>query len=357
MTDLSRIKQIPIIDVAEHLGISVQGTKAMCFMGHDKASPSLSFLKSRNTWRCFGACGKHGDAIALVMEKEKIDFKSALAWFARHFEFEIKSTDDSLSASKLHSENPATVSARQRPENATAFATDTELYSWLVNHCPKISSTKGSHYIESHGISTETANRFKLRELVDPQSVFTRLVDKWGSQRVYRSGIVWGKDTNPERLIWGTPAILFPFLKNGSIIYIQARMFEGGRKYLNLRGIEKPMFNTDCLSTLPPESVVHICEGVPDTIALESCGLRAVGVLGATSFRPDWVNEFLKFQVEVIGQGDSAGEMFTKGISNFFRTHGKSVRCVHLPKGKDAADILSTRDKSKPSSFHFAEII
>ena len=70
MPDLSPLKRIPIIAVARRLGIAVHGTQAMCFMGHDQASPSLSFLKSRNTWRCFGACGKHGDAIALVMEKE-----------------------------------------------------------------------------------------------------------------------------------------------------------------------------------------------------------------------------------------------------------------------------------------------
>ena len=41
-SDLSPIKQIPIIEVAKRLGIQVRGTKAMCFSGHDKASPSLS---------------------------------------------------------------------------------------------------------------------------------------------------------------------------------------------------------------------------------------------------------------------------------------------------------------------------
>src|ERR1035438_4329307 len=88
-SDLSPIKQIPIVEVAKRLGIQVRGTKAMCFSGHDKASPSLSFLKSRNTWRCFGACGKHGDGITLVMEKAQVDFKSALEWFARNFAVDV----------------------------------------------------------------------------------------------------------------------------------------------------------------------------------------------------------------------------------------------------------------------------
>jgi hypothetical protein len=39
MHALSPLKRIPIIDVAKRLGIPVSGPKAMCFMGHDKASP------------------------------------------------------------------------------------------------------------------------------------------------------------------------------------------------------------------------------------------------------------------------------------------------------------------------------
>ena len=40
----------------------------------DEASPTLSFHKSRNIWRCFGACGKHGDGIALIMQRKGLDF-------------------------------------------------------------------------------------------------------------------------------------------------------------------------------------------------------------------------------------------------------------------------------------------
>jgi len=344
MHDLSPIKQIPIIDVAKRLGISLRGTKAMCFMGHDKASPSLSFLKSRNTWRCFGACGKHGDAITLVMEIEKIDFKSALDWFANIFGVDVRLAGCIQQGKLPVGSKTPTVHTQFIPQRGTEFEVDAELYEWLINHCPAVASPKGLDYLAGHGITLESANRFNLRELRDSKALFAKLIETWGGQRVYRSGIAWGKDEKPERLIWNSPALNFPFYKNGSVSYLQARMFAGNRKYLNPRGIAKPLFNADRLSSLPAGSLVHICEGVPDTLAMETHGLTAVGVLGATSFRPDWVDQFLNFNVAVLGHGDAAGEKFAADISNFFRTRGKPVRRILLPNGKDAADLLAFKN-------------
>jgi len=345
MHDASPLKRIPILEVAERLGIQVRGTKAMCFMGHDKASPSLSFLISRNTWRCFGACGKHGDALALVMETQKLDFKSALAWFAQNFGVDGQLAGGAGGRPVSSESQISTVAAQLPVQYDRAFTADTEIYAWLIDQCPIVSSSKGVDYLAGHGISPESASRFNVRELASPRSVFSRLVEKWGAQRVFRSGLAWGKRENPERLIWGTPAILFPFYQHGSVIYLQARMFGGERKYLNPRGIAKPLFNTDRLAGLPAGTLIHICEGIPDTLALETHGWAAVGVLGATSFRPDWVEQFMKFKVTVLGHGDAAGEKFVADLANFFRTRGATVCVKLLPKGKDAADIFAAGKK------------
>ena len=112
-----------------------------------------------------------------------------------------------------------------------AVLQDAELYAWLINHCQSVSSPKGIQYLAGHGISLAFANRFNLRELRDPKSLFGRLLAKWGVRRMHRSGIAWGDDTHPERLIWGSSGLLFPFYKNGTVSYLQARMFEGNRKY------------------------------------------------------------------------------------------------------------------------------
>jgi len=345
--DLSPLKQIPIIEVAKRLGIQVRGTKAMCFMGHDKASPSLSFLKSRNTWRCFGACGKHGDSVTLVMEKERLDFKSALEWFARNFAVDVTRHDHGQSWRSRPLRPKKAVAVQTATPEQQEFSADPELYEWLTSKCASVSSPTGVDYLDTHAISQESATRFNIRELRDPARAFSKLVEKWGAQRVYRSGITWGKKGYPELLVWSSHALLFPFYEQGAITYIQARMFEGEPKFLNPGGIAKPMFNVDRLQKLKPGQLVHLCEGVPDAIAVESHGLAAVGILGATSFRADWVDRFLQFKVVVLGDGDAAGAKFAKDISTFFIERGKAVECKPLPKGKDVADVLAQARRAK----------
>ena len=344
-SDLLPIKQIPIIEVATRLGIQVRGTKAMCFTGHDKASPSLSFLKSRNTWRCFGACGKHGDGITLVMEKEGLDFKGALEWFAQNFGIDVSFQYPSHSKRRRTHRNKKPVYPTQSTEQQE-FTSDPELYQWLIEKCGRVTSQTGLDYLHTHSISEEATIRFNIREMQDPVRAFQSLLEKWGAQRVYRSGLAWGAGGCPKRLIWGSYCLLFPCYEHGAVTCIQARMFEERQKFLNPRGIPKPLFNMDRLESLKPGQLVHLCEGVPDTIALESNGLVAVGILGATSFRPDWVDLLLKLTVVVLGDGDAAGAKFAKDISGYFIKRGKPVKCMSLPNGQDVSDVLAETGRS-----------
>jgi len=185
-SDFAPIKQIPIIEVAKRLGIQVRGTKAMCFVGHDKASPSLSFLKSRNTWRCFGACGKHGDNIALVMEKEGVDFKGALEWFGRNFAVNVAQPYQAPRRRMLRAKKPfvPTTSSSEELE----FFPAPGIYEWLIEKCGKISSPTGLNYLDTHGISGEATTLFNIRELRDPARAYQRLLEKWGAKRVCHVG-------------------------------------------------------------------------------------------------------------------------------------------------------------------------
>ncbi len=345
-TDLSQIKQIPIIDVAKRLGIEVRGTKAMCFMGHDKSSPSLSFSVSYNNWRCFGACGKRGDGLNLVMEKEGLDFNAALEWFAINFSVDVmrqfrgqRKQTRSLKSQKAE--------VAQQVQKQSEFFSDTELYTWFIDKCAVVSNPIGVNYLVSHGISDEAASCFNLRQMSNPAYAFSMLVQQWGEDRVYRCGIAWGSDGKPKSLIWGSYALLFPFYDQGKITYIQARMFEQGPKFLNLRGITKPLFNADRLNSLTAGPTVYLCEGVPDVVSLESKGLIALGVLGATSFRAEWVDQFLKFKVVILGDGDDGGAKFARDISKYFMDRGKPVECMRLPKGKDVSDVLAQNGSVK----------
>lgn len=344
--DTSAIKQIPILDVARRLDVDVRGRKAMCFSGHDNKTPSLSFNVTNNTWKCFGACGKYGDGITLVQEVLKLDFKEAAAWFQQQFRVGIGFPHGSYSRPKLnvHQELPPGRGESEQDRDKP-FHKDAELYRWLIEKCGQVSDRRGLNYLAEHGISGPIASKHRVRELHDPRAAIEQLVNQWGKERVYRSGLAWGTPSHIDRLIWSTYSLLFPFYEDDQVIYIQGRVIDNNIKFLGLKGIEKPIYNKSRLNTINFGDRIHLCEGVPDALALESNRLPAVAILGATSFRKEWVDYFLNYDIYVVPDGDEGGGSFWDKTSSAFMKRGKHIQRVNLPNGKDAADVLATLGK------------
>jgi DNA primase len=340
--DLSQIKQLAILEVAVRLGVEVKGRKAICFGGHD-TDPSLCFVPSKNIWKCFG-CDKKGDAITLVTEVLGCDFKEALKWIEREFGVSVHEDDSvhgpclGMTLKKWRGTSPQAVA---KPHSlGEAFHADPQVYGGLIEKCGEVADARGTVYLRDHGIPLHVANRHNVRELRSPSRAFAHLVGEWGASRVLRSGLAWG-DAAPEKLIWGSYSLLFPCLQNDEVIHIQGRLFAGRAKFIGLRGIAKPLYNADHLASLPLGSRVHLCEGIPDALALEAKGLHALAVLGASSFRPDWADRLLRYDVVVVPDGDSGGETFLRTVSKAFRARGKAVSAVRMPQGRDAANVLS----------------
>lgn len=79
---VERCRQIPIEPILLHLGApSVpQGRREWLRMlcpFHAEDDPSASVSHVHRRFRCHG-CGVHGDAVALLMEEEDIDFRAAV---------------------------------------------------------------------------------------------------------------------------------------------------------------------------------------------------------------------------------------------------------------------------------------
>lgn len=81
--DTSKLKQIPILEIARKLGLRIKGKRALCFAPHD-SNPSLNFDLRKNSWRCFG-CGLGGDGVSLVEKALGMDFLAACAWLSNSF--------------------------------------------------------------------------------------------------------------------------------------------------------------------------------------------------------------------------------------------------------------------------------
>lgn len=77
-TEIQKLRDLPIEEVAGRLGLRVNRHTALCPF-HDDHHASLSFHRGRNTYRCF-VCDAHGDTIALVRGVMRMDFPEACRW-------------------------------------------------------------------------------------------------------------------------------------------------------------------------------------------------------------------------------------------------------------------------------------
>ena len=83
-----KIRALPIISVAEHLGMELYGMgelnrRSLCPF-HDDHDPSLHLNATKNIFKCF-SCGKGGDVIGLVMQVENLKYLDACQWLINEF--------------------------------------------------------------------------------------------------------------------------------------------------------------------------------------------------------------------------------------------------------------------------------
>jgi DNA primase len=335
---LERLRGLPMAEVAQALGIKISHGKAMCFNGHDTETPSFTISKTKSYWKCYG-CQEYGDTISLVEKMLGLDFKAACSWLCENFRVEHGSVPatrlTALRSRSMQLKKPTTASA---PASVADTQADPELYAWLVGRCGPVIDSRGTRYLEDHGIPLDVARLFGVVEMQDPIRAYRVLEKAWGAERIQKAGL----SKHRRALLWSGYSLIFPFNDNNtSVSYVQVRCLESKQKFIGPVGVMKPIFNRGRLQLMRAQQVLHICEGIPDALALEGRGLAAIGILGATSFRTEWVDELLPFDLVGVPDGDSGGEQFRQSLVKAFHARSKSIRFVLPPKGMDACDVIS----------------
>lgn len=97
------LKNIPVEQVAEAVGLDVTRHNCLCF-NHDDHHPSLVFNTRSNTWKCY-ACGIYGDSISLVQQKMGLGFIDACMWLGTQFGVDI--SNDNPTITTIQPKRPA----------------------------------------------------------------------------------------------------------------------------------------------------------------------------------------------------------------------------------------------------------
>lgn len=343
------LRSVPIADVAITLGLQTRrsgsSTLTHCTSpSHEDRHPSMSLDTRRNRYKCF-ACGNAGTSVDLVMQVLSFDFPAAADWLGRAFQLaQLSSATPRSTPHPSHaSVRPSRPTARPpvpRPSpSPSPSISSTPILETLLSHLAPLSSP-GSTYLESRGISSQTAACVRVSFITDPAATDRFLRSAFPLEQLVVAGLHCAPDPSrhkPATFRFFRHRLLFPLLVADRPVFLQGRRLDGDArpKYLSTTGALPAPYNADLLRTLSPGSRVLIAEGPIDTLTLLDRGYPAVGIFGVENFKSAWVPLFRDLDVVLVLDADPAGRKGTARLASLFAAAGKRVRSVALPEGAD----------------------
>ena len=164
-------------------------------------------------------------------------------------------------------------------------------------------------YLESRGITKETALMFRL-------------------------GFVKNPETGHEPY---TGKLAIPYLTPSGVIDIRFRSLnaDSGPKYLSRPGASTHIFNVAALNT--DSDVLVICEGEIDTMIATQVGFAAVGLPGANNWKPFYSRVLADWEkIMLFCDGDNAGKEMAKTITREL----DNVFPIFMPENCDVNDVF-----------------
>lgn len=302
--------------------------KALCPF-HDEKNPSFMIQKGDTHYHCFG-CGAHGDAIAFLMDFQKLSFREAVEVLAEKFHVILERTE---------SEEEKGPSKRAMRE-ALDFAS--KIYHALLLHTTD--GHQALRYLLNRGLSLEFVRKFGIGYAPRDTHIFSPLIAAKGvSQEIAQAcGLLTPKgDFFRDR-------ILFPIrAATGHVIGFSGRKFREetyGGKYVNTP--ETPLFKKSRVlfglnysrQRIAKERIALVVEGQIDALRLIDEGLDFAVAGQGTAFGEGHVEELAHLGVLTVYlalDADLAGKKAAIKIGDLFQKKGIEVKIVPLPGDYD----------------------
>jgi DNA primase len=329
---------VPILSVAESLGLEMVGSRTNCFnrdhhAGGEDEHPSLTFFADSNRFKCF-VCGIKGDSIDLVRAVRGVGFQEAADWIL------------ALAANSSTSARPTArlAGSTGRVPDLAAIKVFTAMYELSTEVSSK---TLGGKYLKRRNLDLKLAAQHGVTEIIDSDDLLTLLSVNLSEENLRAAGLM----TQHGRFLFGDHKLLLFYFDGDRPVYVQARDLTGEAhcKELSLAGLRSPVpYNVDALANSP--ETVMVCEGAIDTLSAVQLGYAAVGVPGVTGFRDEWFPLFRGIRrVTIVFDNDEAGRRQGVELRAQFRRRRICADVVFPSCGKDVNDLLkslSQRSKS-----------
>lgn len=331
---VKQLNNLPIEEVAERLGITINRHSALCFM-HDDHTPSLKFSVGKNLFHCF-VCGKGGGPIKLVQEFKAWKFQDACVWLAGQFNIWRPSEGTNKKSVKR-----AIRKSFLATNNDSSLEFDEEVFSWLINTA-KLSPEASKFLFEERHFKEEVIRKLSVGSLSYPKRFVCTMLKQFGKERCLRSKIVRQGKYGLYSFFY-TPCLLFPYYcEDGRLVGMQSRYLGENIKvprFQFLSSAKTRLFNLPILNKLKNGDKLYISEGITDCLAMLSAGMDSVAIPSATILPREDLVMLKKFDLRMYPDQDEAGFRAFKELRRFFINHYSTIRAEKLPDGvKDFCD-------------------
>ncbi|MBP7073780.1 MAG: DNA primase [Rhabdochlamydiaceae bacterium] len=326
--------------VGSYLALKKAGSsyKALCPF-HEEKTPSFMINRGDTHYHCFG-CGAHGDAIAFLMNFQKLGFVEAIESLAERFGVvleRIQQTEET---------GPSKMLLRDAVELATQF------YHFLLLYSEE--AAPSLKYLYDRGIDQDFIQQFQVGYAPRDRKALQKLLHSRGFSDLVlqKAGLVSVSEQGPNRDFF-SERITFPIRDGvGHVIGFSARKFKEetfGGKYINTS--ETPLFKKSQVlfglsysrKKIMKEKKALIVEGQIDCLRLIKEGYDWAVAGQGTAFGEGHVRELVQLGVQSVYlalDADTAGEEAAVKIGDLFQKKGIEVWVVQLPSGQDPDAIL-----------------
>ncbi len=305
---------------------------------HNEKTPSFSVNPARNIFKCFG-CGKAGNSVTFLMEKEHFAYQEALRYLAKKYNIQIEEE-------KLTPEQVSERSKRDSMFNLTNFA-----QTYFVDNLWRNDEGKsiGLSYFRERGFFDPIIEKFGLGYSPQQWEAFSKhaIENGYNSSLLIETGLSIEGKNGPYDRFHGR--VMFPVHDNmGRVIGF------GGRILVSNKDRKDPKYQNS------PESEIYdkkktlygiyfaknaiikadeciLVEGYFDVLRMHQSGIENVVASSGTSLTDDQIKLISRYtkNITMLYDGDVAGQKASLRGTDMILSAGMNVRVVSLPPEHD----------------------
>ena len=338
------------VDIVDLVGSSIPLRRAgrnyagLC-PWHADSKPSLQVNPERQTWKCW-VCDIGGDIFSFVMQREGCDFVQALKMLAER-------AGISLDEGHKKKIEPGSPDDKNTLYQCCEWAAK-QFHEYLLH---SEAAAVARSYIEERTITPASVEKFKIGFAADQ---WTWLIDRarttpYSPAVLEACGLVGNKDGRFFDFFKGR--VMFPIRDTqGRTIAFGGRVLpqlaEGkGGKYINTRETKlfsksEQLYALDIVrNAITKTRSITVVEGYTDVIMCHQYGVDDVVAVLGTALTDRHLPLIRRFadRVNLVLDGDAAGQNRTNDILELFVAANMDLRILTLPEEFDPAEFLVER--------------